>query len=133
MDFFRRVYSWRKLGELIDRLPSSSHYRAEIAQDDEVARAALKASGGKATAGRPPLTEMDYGTYLQAGMVSLLGQLVQSSEAHRTNGASKYRPPSLSMPETALERVQRDMEDTRHSSLVDEVREAQARWKQINE
>lgn len=126
------MHSWRKLSVLIERLPSHSHYRAAVAQDDDLARAALKANGGKVKAGKPPLTEMDYGTYLLAGAVSLLGQLVQSSESHRTNGASKYRPPTLPMPETALERVQRDLEDERHSSLVDEVRAAQERYKQIH-
>lgn len=76
---------------------------------------------------------MDYGTYLLAGAVSMLGQLLQSSEAARTGSVTAFKPPQVPMPETALERVQREMEDTRHSSLVDEVREAQERWKQLNE
>lgn len=97
-----------------------------------MARASLEANGGKVKAGRPPLTDMTYETYLLAGVLSMLGTLVQSSEAARTNGASKYSPPPVPMPETALERVQREIEDTQYSSLVDEVHGAMERWKQIN-
>lgn len=68
---------------------------------------------------------MDYHAYLLSGVVSLLGQLLASSEAAR---GGKYTPPKVPMPVTALERVQQRMEDEGHAALIDEVRLAQKRW-----
>lgn len=134
MDFFRGVHAWRKLENLIHRLPATSQYREAVTQDDELAEAWLLTHQGDAAApGRAavPLTELSVEVQLLMQAVrqlERLGNLVLSIGGGKPSGVT-----DIPVAETALGRARARITWIRHAALVDEVAEAQARWTQLNE
>lgn len=122
LDFFRGVFSRRKLYRLIEQLPGSSRYAAARADDDEVAKAALEheAVHGRKP-GRPRLVDWDGKTDLLSLIADRLGLLI----AIQTSGKAPFEP--LQRPVTARERVEHRATLTKHNALVAEVKAAQAR------
>lgn len=111
---------------LLDRLPAASAYRAAVLDDPEVAAALVAAP---APAGPPPApslvefsTEVALLTVIADRLGDVTAQLVASA------GHKPPRIPQLPRPVTGVDRARAAMDRMRHESLVDEVKEAQARW-----
>lgn len=92
---------------LVDRLPRHSHYKAAIADDDELARQVLEHLGRGTVPARPPLTE--YSTLIEV----LSNFLDELRELHATliavNSAKGRRPrvTRTPRPETAVMRAEK--------------------------
>ena len=129
LDFFRGVFSWRKLQVLIDGLPGSSRFSAARIDDDEAAELYLASLGGKEPPPqRPRIVDEDMHAALLRAVVNHLGAVVDL-----LNKQDPAKRAPLLGPVTAIERQKLKASLTRHRSLVDEVREAQKRWEEANQ
>ena len=133
VDFFRGVHAWRKLENIIHRLPATSQYREAVAQDDELAEAWITSRADQVSSAKAavPLTELTVEVQLLMQAVrqlERLGGLVLSIGGGKPSGVT-----DIPVVETALGRARARITWIRHAALVDEVTEAQARWAQLNE
>lgn len=121
---------WRKIGNLIRRLPAASEYRAAVADDEEAAEAWLEAhdndndndNDSDDTAGGPSWAEMSYTNQLLTALGERMDQLIKAT----VGDESRVRP--WPRPRSALDRVEKRRRMDRHTALVDEVNEAMRRW-----
>lgn len=108
---------------LIRQLPSTSHYQAAIANDDEAAEAWLAHNKGKPeTRTLPSWTEMNYTNQLLTNLGERIDQLIEV-----TSGEQQQLKP-WPRPASAMARIKHRDRMNRHNSLVDEVKQAQKRW-----
>lgn len=126
LDFFRHRLSWRKLDELVSRLPAGSALWAARADDDEAAAAQLEHMpddpAGDAGA---DLQEMTTSNQLAMLTVDLLVALVARVDVALGNKPAKVRP--LPRPQMALERARTLRESKRMDALRAEVHAAQTK------
>lgn len=110
-EWFRGHRDWRTLLDLVDELPRGSHYRAEIADDDEIAEAVatLKVQGTS----RPPLKDWTAELEALTGIQDLLSALIY-------RGSGK-QPPRLPRPETAFDRVDRKRVAISHAKVLGQL------------
>lgn len=104
----------------MDRLPADSHYKAELADDDEYAKRVLDANGGKSPDEQQRRTMHGYspvvdGLYVVADRV---GQLLALTQAVNSNDGKAPDIPPMPRPETALKRVQERDTLQRHHDRV---------------
>lgn len=133
LDFFRGIYSWRKLCAILDRLPSGSAYWAARLDDDEAAdemdkarKAADKGKGSVSDKPAPPsLAEMDLRTQLAMSTNDLL--LVVVDRLERLAGHTGEGPKPSPRPTTAMGRIKERAERAQITDLVAEAHAAQAR------
>jgi hypothetical protein len=116
-----RQRRWRKLLNMIDRLPYSSHYRQEMLNDPEFARAIVErqAKQNTPTKGGIPVRE-----YTQE--VDLLRTLIVAVRALQAtvSGALGGKPGRIEPPPgpiTLLRQMENDVRRAAHESLVDRV------------
>ncbi|MFP7366284.1 hypothetical protein SFC07_11025 [Corynebacterium callunae] len=82
--------------DLIDELPRGSHYRAAVADDDDIAEAVFDL---KPRSSSPPLEDWTAEIEALTGIQDLLFSLLYRG--------SDQRPPRLPRPETAMDRVEK--------------------------
>lgn len=133
MDFFRGVHAWRKLENLIHRLPPTSQYREAVAQDDELAEAWITSHADQVSSAKAavPLTEMTVEVQLLMQAVRQLERL--ASLVLSLGGSKPTGVTDFPVAETAMQRARTRITWIRHAALVDEVAAAQARWIELNE
>jgi hypothetical protein len=106
---------WRLLLNVIDGLPSNSHYVAALADDEELA-----ADTDNVPAPRPPrLTEWSPEVQALAATVDRLGDIVQVLIA--SNGGHAPKIPHYPRPVTASERIKQRRRLDTHKALVARV------------
>lgn len=127
LDFFRHDLSWRKLLDLVDRLPAGSAYWAARADDDELAEDTLRELGGKLPkgGGPPPLSDMSLTNQLLMSVVD--GLTVVRDRVERSAGGKPSEPKALPRPTMALGRAMAMLETLQVEDLVAEVYEAMGR------
>lgn len=110
LDYFRGTHpgGWNHLLRMLARLPTGSHFRAAVADDDELATRMAEIHGPlhkRKGGGRPPLTEFDrHAAYLHkiSNQLTYLAWAVFAAQAGKKRG----QPPKGDKgPETADERV----------------------------
>ena len=126
IDFFRGRYSWRKLRNLLHRLPVNSAFTEARLDDPEVAEV-LAQQEEPSGPGAPGLQEF---TPVVATLTNIydLQQQMLAALIQLGNG----KPPSLQpapRPVTGVQRARARVEVRRHLELVDEVKAAQERWR----
>lgn len=129
VDFFRGAHSWRKLGNLLARLPAWSAYWEAQANDDEYADFILSLPPQE-TDHAPGLS---YYTPEVARLTDLKDQLgVLISLVVQGLGGKPGRPQMSARPRTAIDRLRERKRGQRHAELVNEIDEAQKRWAEKN-
>ncbi|MEY8577209.1 hypothetical protein AALI21_02735 [Corynebacteriaceae bacterium 6-324] len=110
-EWFRGQRDWRTLQELIDELPRGSHYRAAIADDDEIAELVFELNPKQQTT--PPLegwtSEIEALTAINNTLLQLLYR------------GSDARPPLFPAPETALDRIKKRRSDATNSQILSQL------------
>lgn len=100
---------WRTLMDLIEGLPRGSHYRAALADDDEVAEL-VHGTGGVRVSDRPQLAGWTDTMDRLANVEALLTMLLYKGTGEK--------PALPKRPETALDRVEtRNIETKRNTVL----------------
>jgi hypothetical protein len=112
LDVWRGHISVRKVLNLIDRLPSNSHYIAAIANDEELADGAE----GEAAPSAPPLTEWSPVVAALAAVADRLSTLINVQVARGGGQTTKIAP--YPRPVTAAQRIKERNKLTRHQELV---------------
>lgn len=103
----------------------SSAYREAMVNDPEVAEALARAPKPTARP-RPQLREFTPEVALMTAMVDRLTEVATGVVA--LGGAKPGKPEQLPRPETAVDRLRRELERASYRSLLAEVEAAQARW-----
>ncbi len=127
MDFFRRRYSWRKLENLLTRLPVSSAYREAMLNDPEFAELLAAQSND----GPPPSPAWSEYSPIAARLDGIFDRLGDVMSAVVASGGGK--PPRIQparRPVTEVDRARLRREKKAHEDLVADVKAAQERWKQ---
>lgn len=121
MDWVAGLRPWPQLLRLLDRLPADSHYKAELADDDEYAMRVLEANGGKS----PDEQEQRRTMHGYSPMVDALyvvadrvGQLLALTQAVNSKDGKAPEIDPMPRPETALKRVQERFTVQRHHDRV---------------
>lgn len=108
---------WRRLLNLIDRLPVSSRFVEAQANDEEFARAAVEMhDGGDDEPEGPRLSEWDPTRAELAVIADRLGEVVAVLIA--ANGGTAVQIPPRPRPVTAFDRARGDSRKHRHLALV---------------
>lgn len=124
VDFFRGRHSWRKLANLIRRLPVSSAFVEAQADDPEYAE--WVAAQEEQPAGPPRLSEW---TPERAELVDIKDRLAEVVAAVMWSASGKYREPRMSpRPRTAIDVARARQRASKYDSLVADVMAAQERW-----
>lgn len=131
IDFFRGEHSWRKLGNLVSRLPVSSAFMEARLNDPEIAEAILESDGGEGPPPRPSLADYSPEVAVMSQAVNRLGEVVAAITW--LGGGKPPRVTPLPTPLTGVDVARARREDRRHRELVDEVAEAQKRWAAMQE
>ncbi|NNG20494.1 hypothetical protein HJ590_13145 [Naumannella sp. ID2617S] len=118
-----RSRSWRKLRNLVERMPTASHYRQATADDEEAAERWLEAHPQETAPARPAWSETSYEAQLLTALGERIDQLILVTAG---DNASSLKP--WPRPETAIERIKRRQRMQRHDSLVSEVKAAMDRY-----
>ena len=130
LDFFRGLYSWRKLRNLIEKLPSRSLTTEAIINDDDVAQQVLASKKPDAPDTGPRVSE--YTPEVQR-LDDLKDLIVNMTATIVAVAGGKPRPGRPSRrPETAFTRALKAQSMAKHHSLLAEVEQAQARWLENN-
>lgn len=127
-----RARRWRRLIDVIDRLPAHSHFSAAIANDEEYAEFAAKAAaergetrpGAKSDDG-PPLTTWTPEVAIMTQVLDAVNQVRYAVIAVQAGKKAGDPPKPARRPQTAFERAFRRAEFDRrkaaHESLVARV------------
>ena len=112
---------WRKLLNMIDHLPYSSHYRQEMLNDEEFARAIMERQAKQNTPTRAGIPVREY-----TQEVDLLRTLIVAVRALQAtvSGALGGKPGHIEPPPgpiTLLKQMENDVRRTAHESLVARV------------
>ena len=107
LDYFRGRYTARKVLTFIDQLPSHSHYKQEIQQDDELVHQLFDESDdeGLPQESRPPGTEWRTTERLLAGLTDAVRQL--NNDLLAVNGRKPHSFKPVPGPEFAYERLRK--------------------------
>lgn len=97
-----RSRRWRRLLNLIDRLPVDSHYAAALAQDDELLELAMAEHPGPMPTRSPSTTEFTPVVELLAAVYDAIR--VQTATLLAVNGNKPEQPKPWPRPETARDR-----------------------------
>lgn len=126
LDYFRGQVpgGWNHLLRVLGRLPMGSHFRAALADDDELARLMVEVHGPLHTRkgkGRPPLAEFDrHAAYLHkiSNQLQYLAWATFAAQAGKKRGTP---PKGDKGPETADERVDFQGFLDEHDEIVSQV------------
>lgn len=115
---------WSELIAYIDLLPSASHTRQAMAQDEEHVEAVLEALDGRQPEQAPPLAE--YGPEVArldriADLLKVIPQAIVAS-----NGGKPHDVKPEPRPRTAFERVAERRRSAKHQQTVSRVLGARA-------
>jgi hypothetical protein len=117
-----RSRRWKKLLELIDRLPRNSQYRQALMNDEEAAEQYLREferdpeAVGSADDGRPPMAEFTLEAELLLDLVNEVKALRSEAISMETGKSPKMR--FRKGPMTAIERVRLRLDQEQHNDLV---------------
>jgi hypothetical protein len=114
-----RARRWRRLLNLIDRLPRNSAYIAAVAADDDVADAIAQRDDGDQVGQRRELTDWTADVELLSMLYDRVGELIQATVASRGVRPTRLQPAPR--PVTALERARRRARIRQHDDLVARV------------
>lgn len=115
-----RARRWRTLLNIVEHLPSTSHFVAAMADDDEAAELLPEPRPGP-----PALTEFGPVEQRLTLIADRLGEVVTA--VYNTVAKKPQKPPPpLPRPETAHDRLRRSRRRARHNLVLDRLREAQA-------
>lgn len=120
-----RRREWRKLLNLIDHLPRASHYRAAVANDEQLAeRVAEQMVGKESEPMAPPLDEWSTDSELLAAIFDRLGNLLQVHVASIPGNKAPQISPWL-RPVTAMQRAAEQAKKAKrwveYQSIVDRI------------
>lgn len=109
---------WRRLLNVIDRLPRDSRYVEEVTQDEEVAEQLLENPPKELTSKKSfrRMSEWSPVVELLTVCVNRLAELTQAVAA--LGGAKPRKIPPAPLPETAMDKVRRRRRDRNHKALV---------------
>lgn len=109
---------WRKLLNIIDRLPRDSAYVEAISEDDALADAMISSEQPTDQPVRR-LSDWSAEVELLTALVDRVSELIQVIVA--VNGAKPSAPPTAPRPVTAFDRARDRARQRRHQSLVARV------------
>jgi hypothetical protein len=127
-----RARRWRRLSDVIDRLPGHSHFSAAIANDEEYAEMAAKAAAergdtkpGAGGDSGPSLTGWSPEVAMLAKVVDAVNQVRYATIAVQAGKKAGDPPKPERRPQTALEkafrRAEHDRRKAAHEALVARV------------
>lgn len=119
-DLFRRR-RWRKMLNMIDHLPYSSHYRQEMLNDEEFARAIMErqAKQNAPTKGGVPVSEYTQEVDLLRTLIVAVRALQATVSSALGGTPGQIEPPPG--PITLLKQMENDIRQAAHESLVARV------------
>jgi hypothetical protein len=103
LDWFRGHRPWAQLLRVIGRLPPQSHYKAALADDDELAERSPPPVPG---APRVPLTGYSRTHELLAALLDAVNELHATLTAAHTKGGKRPPVRRTPRPVTALQRAE---------------------------
>jgi hypothetical protein len=124
LDFFRGRYTWRKLLDLIRRLPSTSRFTEAMANDDDYAEAVGEPPANSGPAG-PRVSEYTPEVARLDVLIDRMGELISTTLQVHKYKAPRVRPAIR--PETAFSRAAKRRTEQSLGSLIAEVEAAQQR------
>lgn len=101
---------------MIDRLPRASHYKAALAQDDELAEKVL--ARGKPKAAAPSLVDWTPEVDMLARVVDELRAVVSILIKANSKKGKGPDPKPVRRPRTAMDRAQKRQAEERYRGLV---------------
>src|SRR5690606_21904025 len=110
---------WSDLIDFIDLLPSASHTRQAMAQDEEHVEAVLEALDGKEPDRAPPLAEYGPDVSRLDRIADLLKSINQTLVVVNGGKPTKIQPEPR--PQTAFERMAEKRRSVRHQMTVNRV------------
>lgn len=110
---------WRRLLNVIDRLPRHSAYFEALCDDEEMAEHLARQPEPKDTKPRRRMSEWNATVELLTAVLNRLGELTQAVAA--LGGAKPRKVPSAPYPVTAIERIRNRKRQDKHRSLVARV------------
>lgn len=114
-----RTRRWRRLLNIIDHLPRTSHFVAAMADDDELAEQLPEPDGD----GSPPLTEYSPVVERLDLIVDRLGEVVTA--VVNTVAKKPRKPPRPQRrPQTARDRARLKRRKMRHALILQRLKEA---------
>lgn len=117
-----RSRRWRRLLNIIDRLPRDSAFMEAMADDDELADRMVRARGRTSEGKTKPVRRMsDWSPTVEmlTAILDRLGELVQAVAA--LGGAKPGKLPRAPYPVTALDRARNRQRVETHTSVVARV------------
>ena len=133
--------TWRRLGTILSRLPSTSELVKAQRLDPEVAERTLDDREERDRRGwpqpqwRPDLAEWSPTEEVLATLADRMGELealIANLPHAMNNKKGKAKPPKpYPRPKTGLEEAERRRRLRRHYELDAEVQEAQQRWRDL--
>lgn len=128
IDFFRGRHSWRKLHNILTRLPLSSHYRTAVLDDPEVAEQ-LAAQPEPKGQPRPALSEFGPEVALLTDIKDRLAEVI-AAVISTVPGSKPPKIPQSPRPTTGVAKARKRLEDRQFAALEAEFLAAQERWAQ---
>lgn len=127
LDVFRGRLTVRKALNFIDRCPPSAEWKAEYAQDDELAaRHAAYDDGEVGRDAGVPLTQWTPLVELATLQCELIGHLIAVTSAAHSKDGTVHAPPPLPRPVRALDRLEKVLQEDAFQSLLRNIEQAQA-------
>lgn len=126
LDFFRGRYSWRKLDDLISRLPRASAFGEARLMDPEYAEQALDQAGSSSQKQTPPIAGYTQEVELLTDIGEMLQAIRSVLEKAHYGESPRWRP--WPRPETAFDAIEQLRSIARRADLLAEVTEAQTRY-----
>jgi len=114
-----RSRRWRRLLNIIDRLPRNSAYCEALTEDEELAEQVLKGPDPQQTAPRRRMADWSPTVEMLTAILDRLGELTLAVAARR--GAKPGKLPRGPYPTTAVERVRARKRIENHRALVARV------------
>lgn len=114
-----RSRRWRRLLNVIDRLPRDSAYVEALANDEELAEQMLRRDRGEEKKAKRRLSDWSPTVEVLTAILDRLGELTQAVAA--LGGAKPRKVPRAPYPVTAFDRVRNRNRSERHRSLVSRV------------
>lgn len=106
---------WRRLLELLDGLPRTSHVHEAMVEDEELAELVLRTDKGDPVKAKRRMSEFSVEAELLSYAVDRLGELIQAQASGR--GARRRPVEPMPRPVTALARI-RERRDKQHHKFT---------------
>lgn len=103
---------WAQLLRLVEHLPRESHYKAALADDEDLARRYLDQVGDEASTSEPTFEGFDRHLEALYVVVDLLNALCVMT------AGNDDKPEPMPRPQPAIDRVRHDVAYERHIDLV---------------